>query len=147
MKSLLYLLPIAALLFGQCKSAEPKVVPPEMVTTIFAGLYPGATEVTWEREDSLYEASFMQDTVNKSVTFQPDGTVVDLESAIPLSLLPPAVTDYVQQQLGGKRIKEATRIIHADGMIDYEIAVENKDYLFDSNGSLIQTKEEESGDE
>lgn len=130
-------------LFG-CKRTESTISVPDTISKKFNSLYPNATDLTWEMEDSLFEASFMLDTVNTSITFSPDGTPVDLESAIPISSLPPAITDYTAQQLAGKRIKGATMITHADGTVSYEIDVENTDYLFDGTGQFIKSEAEES---
>ena len=147
MKKSFFLLCLASAFLYSCKPTESNLQVPEVITKKFNSLYPSVTDLTWEMEDSLFEASFMLDTVNTSITFSPDGTPVDVESAIPITSLPAAITDYTAQQLPGKSIKGAAMITHADGTVSYEIDVEKRDYFFDGSGQFIKSAGEESEDE
>jgi hypothetical protein len=124
-------------------STEPKVDTPEPVQKKFSQLYPNATEVTWEQEDTLYEAGFRVDTVNKSVSFFADGTVRVMETDLAIELLPQQIKDYVAQQTGGQPIEEAEMIIFADGITQYEAGAGGKDYLFDAAGTFLSVETEE----
>lgn len=147
MKNTIFVFSASLLFVICCKPTESKIAVPDTVSKKFNSLYPKATDLTWEMEDSLFEASFMLDTVNTSITFSSDGTPVDVESAIPISSLPAAITDYTAQQLPGKSIKGAAMITHADGTVSYEIDVEKRDYFFDGSGQFIKSAGEESEDE
>lgn len=147
MKNLiLLLLPLWMIVFG-CTADRSTVTTPEALVTKFKSLYPDAKDVTWEMEDSLYEASFRQDTVKKSVTLNPDGTVRFMETDISPDSLPQAVKDYVVQQAGGKKISGAAMITYADGHFAYEAEVEKLDYLFDGAGQYLSVETEEGEEE
>jgi hypothetical protein len=143
MKSPLVLLTAMALILMACQS-EPKVDTPKEVLDKFSQLYPTASDVTWEQEDSLYEAAFFTDTIEKSVAFYADGTVRVMETSLSVDLLPQAVKDYIAQQAGGQPITGANMIIFADGITQYEAEVGDKDYLFDATGAFLAMETEES---
>ena len=145
MKAIILALLAPCFLFA-CKS-EPTVSTPEAVVAKFNELYPGASDVTWEREDSLYEASFKSDTTAKSVAFFADGTIHVMETDISAALLPQLIKDYIAQQAAGKTIDGATMIIFADGVTQYEAEVGDQDYLFDAAGQFVSVEVEESPSE
>src|SRR5690349_17035724 len=124
-------------------SSEPKVETPEPVLKKFSQLYPHASDVEWESEDSLYEASFRMDTVEKSVAFMADGTVRVMETEIAIELLPREVKDHLAKHTGGQPIDEAEMIIFADGVTQFEAGVGNKDFLFDAAGTFVSVEMEE----
>jgi hypothetical protein len=142
MKTNLFLLIALAACIIAC-STKPTVDTPEVVLKKFSQLYPNAADVTWEQEDTLYEAGFRVDTVTKSVSFFADGTVRVMETAIAIQLLPQQIKDYVAQQSGGQPIDDAEMIIFADGITQYEAGVGNKDYLFDAAGTFMRMETEE----
>jgi biopolymer transport protein ExbD len=110
---------------------------PAAVKASFTKTYP-ATKAGWEIEGGVYEASFKKDGKSMSVMIDKGGNITETETDIPVSQLPKAVTAYLQQHYKGAKIKEAARIVKADGQINYEGEVNNKDVVFDSNGNFIR---------
>jgi hypothetical protein len=53
----------------------------------------------------------------------------------------------VKRALGGKKISEASKILDATGNLSYEAEVENIDYIFDANGSLIKQEQDKEKDD
>ena len=68
---------------------------PANVKAKFAALYPKITEVKWEMEKSDYEAGFTQDKTQMSVVIDAKGELKETETAIEVSALPKATTDYL----------------------------------------------------
>ena len=143
MKAILFLTCVLLSTATGCTS-EPKADTPEAVITKFNSLYPNTSNVTWEKEDTLYEATFTVDTIEKSVAFYPSGEVHVMETEIRPDQLPQAIKDYIAQQPGGKAITGATLMVYVDGTTQYEAEVDNKDYLFDTMGQFVSVEEEES---
>ena len=110
---------------------------PAPVSTAFTKQYPGAT-AKWKMEKGNYEATFKQQGHEMSAEFQPNGTLVETESAIKVSELPAAVTTYVQSHYKGSKITEAEKITKANGQVNYEARVNGKELMFDSNGVPIK---------
>ena len=50
------------------------------------------------------------------------------------------------KNLPGKKVKESAKITDAAGKVSFEAEIDNIDYIFDSNGSLIKKEEEKEKD-
>lgn len=130
--------------FSQTNS---KITVPDAVKLKFSKLYPNTGSPKWEVEDGIYEASFKQNSVESSVLFSSDGSVIQTETEISPSLLPQSIKDYVHSKLPGKTIASASKIVDARSSITYEAEVDKTDYLFDANGNFIQKVDTEEGEE
>ena len=146
MKAILLLSCVLLIASASCKT-DPKADTPDVVIAKFNELYPNTRDVTWEKEDTLYEATFKADTVEKSIAFHPNGTVHLMETEIDPDQLPQPIKDYVSQKHNGKPITGATMIVFVNGVNQYEAEVENKDYLFDALGQFVSVEEEETSGE
>jgi hypothetical protein len=102
----------------------------------FESKFPGATNVKWEKEDNLFEVNFKQNGKETSALFEPNGSLTETETAI--TRLPAGVLKYLQQHYAGKKVKEAAKIVKADGTVNYEAEVEKMDVLFDAGGKFIK---------
>jgi hypothetical protein len=141
MVSVLLLVAIAA-----CSQSVKKVNVPENVKAKVASLYPKVSP-EWEMEDANYEASFTRDNVETSVILSPDGNILQTETTWDVASLPPAVSEFVSSQLGGKKIETAEKIVDANGMVTYEAEVDHTDYLFDENGNFKSKEKPETGED
>ncbi|MFN0032237.1 MAG: PepSY-like domain-containing protein [Flavobacteriales bacterium] len=143
-----HILVIALLVVACNTSAQKKITVPEAVKTAFATAYPKATAAEWEMEDGMYEAEWKENNMETSVLYMADGTLVQTETEIKVEDLPQPVRDYVTNNLKGQKIKEAAKIVAANGTISYEAEVGGTDYILDANGTLLSTEEEdEEGEE
>lgn len=138
---------LASICFYSCYSQQLKESEvPTPVKAKFTSLYPGATNVKWEKEEGKYEAGFKSAGKELSVVLDANALLVATENEIAVSGLPQAVKDYVSKNLNGNNITEASKITGATGIITYEAEVGNKDYIFDANGNFIKTETDEPGD-
>jgi hypothetical protein len=102
----------------------------------------GGVKGTWDKEDNNYEVEFKKDGKEMSVVIDENGTIVETETDIPVTDLPTTVQDYIKQHYQGKVIKEASTITKANGEVNYEAEVDDKDVIFDGNGKFIEEEKD-----
>jgi Putative beta-lactamase-inhibitor-like, PepSY-like len=119
-----------------------KVAVPEIVQQAFKKLYPAAKDVEWEKDGDNYEAEYEMAKEEISVVFDSKGTLLETEKEIEVKSLPQAATNYVQSNLPGKKIKEASKITMANGTVFFEAEVDGKDYIFDEQGNFVRIDSE-----
>jgi hypothetical protein len=110
---------------------------PPIVKEGFRKIFPNVKATSWEKENGKFEAAFNLNKVETSALLDVDGKLVETESAINISELPQPVIDYLSKKYKGVKIKEAAKIIEANGKIKYEAEIKGKDILFDEKGNLI----------
>ena len=141
MKSIIIIL-TAALLCGNSALAQKNNVPSD-IKTAFSKKYPSATKVKWEKERSKYETSFLLNGKEMSVLFDTYGAIEETETKIAASELPAKAKNYV---ISKGRIKEAARIVAANGKVKYEAEVKGRDLIFDDKGNFLEEKVEKDED-
>lgn len=112
---------------------------PATVQGAFKEQYPSITDIDWEKEGDNYEAEFENDKIETSVVINTTGEILETETEMAPSALPESVLSYLETNYKGKKIKEAGKIVLSDGTINYEVEMNNKDLIFDSNGKFIKT--------
>ncbi|MDP1802521.1 MAG: PepSY-like domain-containing protein [Bacteroidota bacterium] len=123
-------------LFSQ-KTKESEV--PKTVIDAFNTNFSGVKAKSWEKEkDGTYEVDFDLNKTEASATFNADGTLIETETEIAIGELPKAVSDYLEKNHSGKKIKEVEKIVDAEGNVKYEVEIDNKDLLFDQQGNFIK---------
>jgi hypothetical protein len=138
---------MAAFTWYSCNTGEPRVTVPDVVEKQFASLYPDTKSPKWEMEEGDYEAEFTQNNVDISVRITPSGNLVQTETEMKLDAIPSGIKDYVDQQLGGKKITESSRIVTPEGKISFEVEVDKQDYLFDDMGNFVGKEKDEAGED
>lgn len=119
---------------------------PEVVKTTFSKKFPGAKVEKWEKENGNYEAEFDFNKIETSALFAAAGSLIETEVEIKASELPKTVSDYVDKNLAGKKVKEASKITDAKGVVTYEAEVDEADYIFDEKGIFQKKVVENEGD-
>ncbi|MFC6269722.1 PepSY-like domain-containing protein [Frigoriflavimonas asaccharolytica] len=112
---------------------------PVAVKNAFKKDYPQVKKVKWDDEHGTYEAEFKMGNKDMSVTYSKSGMKEETETSLKVTELPKSVISYVAQKKYGK-IKEAARIVKADGSVVYEAEVKSGDLLFNENGSFNSLK-------
>ena len=110
---------------------------PAAIKQAFQKAYPG-TVATWEKEGSNYEVNFKQNGKSMSSVIDSKGSIMETETDIAVNELPETIQHYVKQYYKGAAIKEAARIVKADGAVNYEAEVNGKDVVFDADGKFIK---------
>ncbi len=111
---------------------------PAEVKAAFAKQYQNTKAKGWEKEDGNYEVEFDSNKNEMTLVIDPQGSILETETEIKVSDLSKAITDYCAKNYAGKKIKEASRIVDAKGVITYEAEIEKMDVLFDANGKFIK---------
>jgi len=138
MKKYFLMVPVITVLTlsaGAQKLNESQV--PAAIKQAFQKAYPG-TAATWDKERGNYEANFKQNGKAMSSVIDPKGSIIETETDIAVNELPLAIHQYIKQHYKGAAIKEAARIVKADGDVNYEAEVNNKDVVFDAAGKFIR---------
>lgn len=73
-----------------------------------------------------------------SAVIDKNGTIVETEADISITDLPKTVRDYMNKHYAGTKVKEAAKIVKANGEVNYEAEVNRKDVIFDANGKFIK---------
>lgn len=128
---------IAITVTAQAQKISGKKVP-QVVKDAFKAHYPKVTTVKWEKEKGNYEAGFILSGVPASVLYEPNGTQLQAEIAIPDNEMPQKVKEYVSKKYPGSRITETSKIMDNKGNVTYEAEVKGKDLIFDSNGNFLR---------
>lgn len=109
-------------------------------------LHPNAVVNEWEKEGNNYEAEFTENGIETSVELGPNGQLISTETEMKVADLPKSVSDYCSKNMPGKKIKEASKIIAANGKVSYEAEVGGTDYIFDADGNFLSKEVEKDDD-
>ncbi len=110
---------------------------PEKVKAACKQQFPKSKVKKWEKEGDKFEAELILQRVESSVVFNAAGEVLETETEIKTSELPATIIQYVTAKHQGYKVKEAAKILHTSGEVNYEAEVNNMVYIFTSQGSLI----------
>ena len=111
---------------------------PAEVKAAFTKNYPNVKAKGWEKEDGNYEVEFDSNKNEMTLVIDRKGNVVQTETEIKVSELSKIITDYCAKNYAGKKIKEASKIVDAKGVITFEAEIEKMEVLFDANGKFIK---------
>lgn len=115
-------------------SACAQKTPPAAVVAAFQQKFPNVKDLDWGKEkNGDWEAEFEQSEVDMSANFSAAGQWLETETEIKVAELPAPV----QTALKGKKVKEAAKILRADGSTVYEAEVKHEDFIYDANGKLL----------
>lgn len=107
---------------------------PDAIRSAFDEKFPKADDVEWKLEENgNWEVEFELDEEESSATFSAEGKWLETETEIAVDDLPEAV----RKAVSGQKIKEAARILRADGTTVYEVEIGKKDLIYDAQGQLL----------
>lgn len=123
----LFILSIAAIFasatFGQ-KIDESQV--PEVVTKTFKARFTTAKDAKWEKEDTIYAATFLMDESTTEAEFNEKGTWLNTEWDVSVEFTPQKIKNYLDTAFAGYKIKElAVMEFPSDGKL-YVVDVSKK---------------------
>ena len=139
MKKILFAMAILTAVSVQAQKKLPVSQVPSASKQAFFKAHPNVTG-KWEKEEGDYEVSFREGGKDMSCVIDKAGNIKETETVIPVSALPAAVTASLANHYKGIKVREAARIVKADGTTTYEAEIKGKDVLFDANGNVLKTK-------
>jgi hypothetical protein len=99
---------------------------PEAVSNAFKIRFPGAKNVKWEKEDSVYSAKFLMNEAPTESEFDTSGLWKNTEWNVPVEYTPQTIKTYLDSAYAGYKIKELTILESATDMKMYVAEVNNK---------------------
>lgn len=124
-------------LSGQAQAIKTSEVP-SVVTAALKKEYPYATNIKWEMQDGMYEASFVNMKAEMAVIYSDKGIMALTETPVEVSALPANVFDYFRKNLVNANITEASKFVDSQGITSYEVEVDKTDYFFTANGQFLR---------
>lgn len=121
---------------GIAMAQTNKTEVPRPVQNAFNKQYPGV-KPDWDKEGDNYEAEFKIRGAEVSVLFDARGGLLKTEEEMSVNSFPLAAKEYIAMNNVGK-VKQATKVIMADGTIEYEAELEDGDLIFASNGKFLR---------
>lgn len=109
---------------------------PIAVEKAFQKAHPN-TKAKWEKENTSYEAEYKVNGKETSSLYSSAGILEETEVEIAINRLPVTAAKYVSTHHLGE-IKEASKIVKANGNVVYEAKVKSGDALFDAKGNFIE---------
>ncbi len=114
---------------------------PAAAKTAFQKKYPNVI-ASWEKEGKNYEVNFKQDGKTMSSVIDKNGTIIETETDMTVKDLPQTAQNYLKEHYKDAKIKEAAKIVKANGEVNYEALANGKDVMFDAKGNFIKTAKE-----
>ena len=111
---------------------------PVIIKNAFAKMYPGIKEASWNKESTLYKASFSDGNYKGTVSFANNGKWTERETVIPVNSLPVSIKSYTQENYKNIKITEAAKVTKASGEVQYKVAIGGKQILFTKEGDFIK---------
>lgn len=136
-KIILWMVVISFPLISSAQKLKEKEVP-QPVKDAFKNSHKDVKKVEWEKEGANYEAEFEDGETETSVVMDANGSLLETETELKISELPPAVVDYISKNYKGSKIKEVAKITTSKGIVSYEAEVNGKDLIFDSNSKFVK---------
>lgn len=127
------------------KEKQEKEIPANIKEAV-TGRYPDAKAIKWYMDTvdvTDYNANFKQDKYNYSILISASANIKKTEADIDVSVLPPAIMQYINTNFPKAQIKKAKKtdvLVDAKGTILYTVEIDKKNtpLVFDANGNLAQ---------
>ena len=122
---------------------------PNQVLEAFKSAYPKAnprsyTKVEVNSVPLFYRIEIAEKALHRNVTYNPDGSVSNLEDRIATNELPAAAQQIIKEKHPNGRVERAEKVTRG-GQIEYKSAVKSGDksfnLVFDADGKLISSHE------
>ena len=120
----------------------PKAVIIEFKRTYPNGVIKGCSKER-ERGWTRYELETVDGKTKRDILYDPDGTAIVIEEALPLSGLPQPVRDALKKEYPKGKVSKAEKIIK-DDQTQYEVVVksgkESRELVYEADGTLAKTE-------
>ncbi len=138
MKKMMLLISLAMLSSFVFAQKKQKLEVPTEVKKAFATRFPDAKVEEWQKKGDFFEAEFELNKIEQSVLIDAKGDILEIEEEIKVKQLPSSIFAYVAKNYPKQKIKEASKITNAAGIVTYEAEIKNIDLLFDETGNFLK---------
>jgi hypothetical protein len=112
---------------------------PMAVTAAFDQAYPAIQTVDWSKTGDNFAAEYKADTLNRSVTYNSSGMLVETNTEILEAALPSPVMDYLNENYKDNMVNETSEIKDSNGIVTYKTKIKGMDLTFDSEGKFVKS--------
>jgi hypothetical protein len=130
---------------------KPGTKVPENVVKSFQSDHPKAQDITWDKEGVNYEANYKENNNSFSVVIDKEGQILETESEISISDLPPGTVKYINDNYKDYSLSGAAKIVDNKGNVKYEAEIKNgetsRDVMFGKDGKPFKSKKENENNE
>ncbi len=130
---------IVLLLAGTSIAGEPEKVTP-LVKAAFENDFSKASQVSWERSNDFYFASFTLNNVNVDAAYTEKGELVGTSRRIPAEQMPLSISLAIAEKYEGYRVEKPVVELTFEGVTRYYVTVSNQSQALKlkcySNGEL-----------
>lgn len=150
MKKLIFLIILltAGSNFAYSQNLPEEQVPSPVKDKLYAKFK--ATDVTWEMEDDIYEAEYLENGMEKSIHINSSGEVILVETQIDPVTMPLTIHNYINEVYQGAVINEAEFIEAKDAnFYGVELTYNGNTFelIFDETGNFLRLDNSETGSE
>ena len=124
---------------AQAQNLRPIDIP-FAVTAAFDQAYPAIQTVEWSKAGDNFAAEYKADTLNRSVTYNSSGMLVESNTEILEAALPSPVMEYLNENYKDNKVNETSKITDANGIVTYETKLKGMDLIFDSEGKFVKSE-------
>jgi hypothetical protein len=123
----LFMLTVALIFSASCFSQKvDEADVPDAVKSTFKVRFPAAASTAWEKEDTVYSASFLMDQAATEAEFTEKGVWMETEWEIPVQYTPKKIKSYTDSAFAGYKIAEIEIMDYpADGKL-YKLEISKK---------------------
>jgi hypothetical protein len=108
------------------------------VTTSLHEAYPSIL-ADWSKDGDNFEAKYKADSLNRTVTYNSSGILIETNTEILEAALPVPVMEYLNENYKDQEVNEISKITNANGIVIYETKIKVMDLTFDSSGKFVKT--------
>ena len=148
MKKFIFIIFLLTVTSAYSQNIPEEQVPSNVKDNLYANFK--AADVAWEMEDNMYEAEYLENSMQKSVILNADGVVIAVETQIDPASLPQAIHNYIGEFYQGAEIREAEFIELKDANFYKVELIHNGstiELIFDETGNFLRLDNSESGED
>jgi len=113
---------------------------PLAVTDAFEKAYPSIQAVDWNKDGINFEAEYITDSLNRSVTYNSSGKLIETNMEILEASLPAHATEYLNDNYKDDEVTESSVITDAYGIVTYKTKMKGMNLTFDSEGNFVKSE-------
>jgi hypothetical protein len=140
MKNLILLFAIVCLAMQAQAQKLMTMEVPASILDVFNRTHPSIKEAEWSKIGDNYEVKYAY-TLDKTLTYNVSGSLVEKEMEIAATTLPKMVALYMRENHKEYKIRGAFKATDSNKNITYIVAIKGMVLTFDSKGAFIRSVE------
>jgi hypothetical protein len=139
MKTLLYVLAFVGFISTSYAQVLQPAEVPTPVQKAFSRMNPKIDNVAWSQAGTSYLATFNDNHMEKSVSFNASGKFVQKEEQVSIAQLPTQALKYINDNLQDGYVRLAKKITKSGGKAYFLVSIKDMEINFDSGGKFLNS--------